>query len=65
MKEVLVAATADVAATIAVAAEMAGDYPAQTITPAAASCGSSSSYPSAATADGDAEIITAATTTAA
>lgn len=70
MKEALVDVTADAVATmavaIAVAAEMDGDYLAEiTIIPAAASCGSSSSCPSAETADGDAAIAVAAMTTAA
>lgn len=66
MKEALVDVTADADVTIAVVAEMDGDYPVETtIIPAAVSCGSSSSCPSAATADGDVEIAVVAMTTAA
>lgn len=70
MKEALVDVTADADVTMAVAiaavVEMDGDYPVETtIIPAAVSCGSSSSCPSAATVDGDAAIAAAAMTTAA
>lgn len=65
-KETPVDADAIITVAIAAAAEMDGDYPAETtIIPAAVSCGSSFSYPSVATADGDVEIAVVAMTTAA